>query len=295
MTNRPKYDPAMLALAVITLALSTWGLYRLAHGFGHVPTPLAVCAVAGFDLFAVAAGRHALRLATDRDSPGVWNLAVVGTAVASSGLQYETAHLFAEPVAVGLMFAVFPLATVALFEGTLRRAHRLAGRKSGQTSQPRASFELIHWVMYPRRTWGALRYAVLDRKVSADEAMQQGWLLAEEGLPVEQAPARQGPALDWADILSGRASMPGARELPAGHAGEEDPGSPGMPGGLHAVPPGRRPGIAAAVRAAFADCGNDLPAVIGHVQASGVPAGHDSIRRELARQVARMPAGQETG
>lgn len=174
MKTRPKFSKPMIALAVITLALSSWGLFRLAHDFGAMPTLLAVVAVAGFDLFAINAGNHALTVADDGDSSGIWNLLVVVAALTSALLQYAHTQLAGQPWAVGVLMAAFPVATVILFEGTVRRVHRLNGRRTGRVAKPRATFEPLQWLVFPRATFWGFRRAIADRSLGADAAFMLG-------------------------------------------------------------------------------------------------------------------------
>lgn len=209
----------MIALAVITLILSSYGLFALAHDYGAVPFPLALVAVAGFDLFAVAAGAHAMKVARDGDSAGVWNLAVIGTACLSAGLQYAHTQLAGQPVAVGIMMAMFPVATVSLFEGTLRRAHRLQGRRSGRVAEPRASFEIMHWFVYPRATWRAFKLGVADRTLGADGAFKLGLIDTAPPDDSYAPPARVDIELDYSQAI------PGYRRVVAGQTVRQLAGS----------------------------------------------------------------------
>lgn len=171
-TPKVKFSWPMIVLAGITLVLSSFGLFRLAHDFAATPAPIALLAVAGFDLTALAAGHHALKVAKDGDSPGPWNALLVAAAGVSAMLQYVHTQLAGQHWSVGVMFAAFPVVTVLLFEGTLRRAHRLNGRRTGRISQPRATFELMQWITYPKVTFLAFRMGVLDRNLSGDSAFK---------------------------------------------------------------------------------------------------------------------------
>lgn len=171
---RPKFSKPMIMLAVITLILSSWGLYRLAHDFGQMPAYLAILAVAGFDLTAIAAGNHALTVADDGDSSGGWNLLVIAAALCSALLQYVHTQLAGQPWAVGVLMAAFPVATVILFEGTVRRVHRLNGRRTGRVANPRATFEILQWIVYPKATWWAFRRSIADRSLGGDAAFILG-------------------------------------------------------------------------------------------------------------------------
>lgn len=199
----------MISLGIITLILSSYGLFELAHIFGNMPGALAVLAVAGFDVFAIACGVQAFRVAKDGDSPALWNMAVVVASLLSAGLQYVRTQLGGQPIAVGVMMAFFPLATVILFEGTLRRAFRLSGRRSGRVAPPRASFEILQWVLFRRLTWEAFRDGVLDRTLSADAAFKLA-LIRQQALDateIEIVDDRKGIALDYSEDLGGRGQI----------------------------------------------------------------------------------------
>lgn len=227
MTNhKAKFSWPMVILAGITLVLSSFGLYGLAHDYGNTPVPLAVLAVAGFDLTALAAGYHALRVAKDGDSPGPWNALLVAAAGVSAVLQYVHTQLAGDPWAVGVMFAAFPIVTVALFEGTLRRAHRLNGRRTGRVAQPRASFELLLWLTYPRLTAKAFRKGVFDRQLSADAALKLAMLEMTEPELEEYTPAPlRRVELDYSGTLSGRAAITSGIQADTPDVPEESAGS----------------------------------------------------------------------
>jgi hypothetical protein len=207
-TPKAKFSVPMVVLAGITLVLSSYGLFELAHVYASTPAPLAILAVAGFDLTALAAGHHALRVAKDGDSPGPWNALLVAAACLSAMLQYVHSQLAHQSWAVGVMFAAFPIATVLLFEGTLRRAHRLNGRRTGRVSQPRATFELMQWLTYPKVTARAFRMGVLDRSLSGDAAFKLALLelTTDDGEDFTPAPLRQ-VELDYSGTIGGRAAI----------------------------------------------------------------------------------------
>ena len=109
--TKAKISPFLATLAIIMLALSSWGLFRLAVDFAHTPTGLAALAVAGFDLFAIACEKHALDLADDGDSPAPWYALLFVVACLAAVMQFGHAILAGWPALLGVMFAVFPLAT----------------------------------------------------------------------------------------------------------------------------------------------------------------------------------------
>lgn len=173
MTQK-KHAWPMFTLATITLVLSSYGLFELAHNYAQAPWLLSVLAVAGFDLTAMAAGRQALLVARDGDSAAPWMLLLTLAACLSAVLQYAHNALEGRPWATGVMFAMFPLATVLLFEGTLRRTHRLSGRRTGRIAHPRATFELLQWIFYPKATLWAFRRAIADRSLGGQAAFMLG-------------------------------------------------------------------------------------------------------------------------
>jgi hypothetical protein len=208
MNRKNKSSWPMISLGIITLILSSYGLFELAHIFGKMPAALAVLAVAGFDVFAIASGVMAFRVAKDGDSPALWNSAVVLAAFLSAGLQYVRTQLGHQPVAVGVMMGFFPLATVALFEGTLRRSFRLSGRRSGRVAPPRASFELLQWLLFRRATWEAFRDGVRDRTLSADAAFKLALIRLETTVEPEWVPdQRREIEIDYTADLRGKAAI----------------------------------------------------------------------------------------
>jgi hypothetical protein len=189
MTTRFKPPLFMMVLAAITLILSSYDLYDLAHVNGRMPVVLALVAVGGADVFAVACGKHALTVASDGDSPFLWNVMVIVAAIASAWMQYERAVINAFPVAVGVLMAMFPIATVILFEGALRRAARINGRIDGRVARPRATFELLQWLIFRKATWAAFRRSIADRSLDSDGAFKLG-LLESQPIPMPEVPRR---------------------------------------------------------------------------------------------------------
>jgi len=169
-----QFSKSMVTLALITLILSSYGLFKLAHDFGAMPSLFAALAVAAFDLTAIAAGNHALTVADDGDSSGVWNLLVIAAAGTSAVLQFVHTQLAGQHWSIGVLMAAFPIATVILFEGTVRRVHRLNGRRTGRVAKPRATFEFVQWVFYPRATMWAMRRSVADRSLGGEAAFMLG-------------------------------------------------------------------------------------------------------------------------
>ena len=265
----------MIALAGITLILSSWGLYRLAHDFGGMPSLLAMLAVAGFDLFAVAAGNHALTVADDGDSSGPWNLFVVLAAFTSAVLQFMHTQLAGQPWPVGVLMAAFPVATVALFEGTVRRVHRLNGRRTGRIAKPRATFELIQWMFYPAVTLWAFRRSIADRSLGSDAAFM---LAIQARTPVEEEEeedtTRRTFEWDYSDRTGGQ-----IREVTGGSPADAPADAPESAGPA----PDTRP-LTVLVRESLQVTGGDKDAATARVLEIRPDANPDTIRRTLAKE-----------
>lgn len=178
--SRVKASRLMVSLAAVTTVLGSYGLFRLLHHHGGMPKELAVAGVAGADLFCAAVAKHALRVAEDGDSAGPWNVVIVIFAAATAGLQYTGAHLDGHPPAVGVLMGMFPLATVLLWEGTLRRAYRVNGRRTGQVAQPRARINplvmFVRWHAY----WHGVKLTVLDPSLTAQDAVRLGIVFSDQ-------------------------------------------------------------------------------------------------------------------
>ena len=279
-----KPSGAMLALAAITLVLSAYGLYGLMVDFAAAPWFLALLAIAGLDLTALAAGKHAIDLARDGDSPAVWNLVVIGVALVSAAAQWAHQTLAGAPWIVGLVFAMFPLATVLLFEGTLRRAARLSGRVTGRVAPTRATFELLQWIVYPKATWQAFRISIADRSLGADGAFKVG-LLVTAPRPERPAEQRRGVTIDYAQALG----LGSALAITGGQPAD----SPDMTGGQPAGAGGAPVSLASLVRAAMTDdAGNvrELADVTADVRRSRPDASAETVRRAYQREVTNRSA-----
>lgn len=277
MSTKQKSSWPMIALGIITLVLSSYGLYELAHIYGSQPAGIAVLAVSVFDLFAIASGVMAFRVAKDGDSPAFWNFVVVLVGLLSATLQYARTQLGGQPWPVGVLMAMAPLATLCLFEGTLRRAYRLGGRRTGRVAQPRASFELLQWLIFRKATWEAFRDGVKDRTLSADAAFKLALLRLEDAEDIDWTPPpRREIELDYAEDLSGRAAITAGirREIPPESAGAAE------------VPPDTRP-LSAVVQETLQVTGVDKPgkeAAFAAVTAAKPAAKPESVRREIRRQ-----------
>lgn len=281
MNRKNKSSWPMISLGIITLILSSYGLFELAHIFGKMPEGLAVLAVAGFDVFAIACGVMAFRVAKDGDSPALWNAAVVIAAFLSAGLQYVRTQLGGQPVAVGIMMAFFPLATVALFEGTLRRSFRLSGRRSGRVAPPRPSFEILQWLLFYKATWGAFKDGVRDRTLSADAAFKLALIRLETTVEDDwEDDRRRDIEIDYTEDLGGRG------QITAGSAGghPEDAAESAEP--VEDVRP-----VSVVVREKLQVTGVDKPGqakAFDEVKAAKPSAPEATIRRTIARESAEM-------
>lgn len=272
MKQRTNYSKSMIVLGLATLALSSYGLFELAHTFGGVPVLFALLVVGGFDLFAIASGNHAMAIARDGDSAGPWNLAVIGAAVVSAVLQYMHTVLADQPWPIGVMMAMFPLATVLLFEGTLRRAHRLNGRETGRVAPPRASFELVQWLFFPRATFRAFRLGVADRSLGGDAAFKLG-LIAQE---TERAPEYVEPPRRRIDLSYDRI-IPGYPQYVSGSSPELESGQSGSTDGQT---PERR-SVKALVEENLQVTGSDDESVYDAVHAARPDVKEDTIRKAI--------------
>lgn len=280
MNRKNKSSWPMISLGIITLILSSYGLFELAHIFGKMPGELAVLAVGGFDVFAIACGVMAFRVAKDGDSPALWNFAVVVAALLSAGLQYVRTQLGGQPVAVGVMMAFFPLATVALFEGTLRRSFRLSGRRSGRVAPPRASFELLQWLLFRKATWEAFRDGVRDRTLSADAAFKLALIRLETATEDDWVDQRRNIELDYSADLSGRG------QITSGSAGGHPADAPESAEPVEDVRP-----VSAIVKETLQVTGVDKAGqaeAFDRVMAAKPSAKEATVRRTIGRESAEM-------
>ena len=277
--QRAKFSWPMVILASITLVLSSWGLFELAHVYGQMPAALAIVAVAGFDLTAVAAGNHALTVADDGDSSGPWNLLVIAAAFTSAVLQFMHTHLAGQPWPVGVLMAAFPVATVALFEGTVRRVHRLNGRRTGRIAKPRATFELIQWLIYPAVTFWAFRRSIADRSLGSDAAFMlaiQARTPAEE--TAEEAPdTRRRFEWDYSDRTGGQ-----IREVTGGSPADAPDAPADAPESAEPTPDARP--LTVLVRESLQVTNGDRDAATARVLELRPDAKLDTIRRTIAKE-----------
>jgi hypothetical protein len=273
-TPKAKISWPLVILAGITLVLSSYGLFKLAHDFGHVPTPIALLAVGGFDLTAMAAGHQAMRVAKDGDSPAAWNALLVLAAGLSAVLQYAHTQLANQSWVIGVMFAFFPIATVVLFEGTLRRTHRLNGRRTGAVARPRASFELLQWLVFPRITLWAFRQGVMDRSLSAQALFTLAVvkLTPEEEETVSEEKRRE-IEMDYAETLRGRG------QITSGLSGS-NPDQTGESADSVRIVPDRRK-LTELVAEALQVTGADDESVVAEVSAVRPDVKPESIRKAI--------------
>jgi hypothetical protein len=211
--HRARVGPAFVALACITLTLASWGYYELLTGYAGMPSGLAIFAVAGLDVAAIALGKHALTVAADGDSSAVWNLGLLGLVGVGAWAQFEHARLAGDALVIGVVSAVFPIVTVALFEGQLRRVYRLRGRRAGRVAEPRATQDLITWLLYPGLAYRATKIGVLDRGLSPDDALAvaQGQRALEAAAAEAPAPRRRGLTRTYAAEMAAGLEDRGSR------------------------------------------------------------------------------------
>lgn len=281
--TKPQFSKPMIALAIITLVLSSYGLYRLAHDFGDMPPFLSLLAVAGFDLTAIAAGNHALTVADDGDSSGGWNMLVIAAALTSAVLQYVHTQLAGQPWAIGVLMAAFPIATVILFEGTVRRVHRLNGRRTGRVAKPRATFELLQWLVYPKATYWAFRRSIADRSLGGTAAFMLG---VQATTKVEQEETEEDPDTrrkfewDYSNPDGGQIrELTGSGPDSGPDSGPESAGSDPESAGSG---PDTRP-LTELVKESLQVRGADKAAVVADVLAIRPTANPDTIRRTFGK------------
>jgi hypothetical protein len=279
-SKRERLSPLFLLLAGVTLSLASWGLYGLfTLPSVHMPSGLAVLVVGGLDVAAVAFGKHALTVTEDGDSGLPWNLALVGLTGLGAYAQLAHALLAGYPLAVGLVTMAFPIVTVALFEGQLRRRFRLQGRRTGRVAEPRATVDLMTWIFYRQLALRATKIAVLDRGLDPDTAV----MIAERQLALEAAeedkPARpRRMRRTYAAELAG-GEVADTLHVPSVRTTEDVPDTEeDKPADVR-----RRGEIAAAVRTAHAKLGNDLDSVYSEVADTYPDVSRDTVRVTLSR------------
>lgn len=303
--NRPeraKMSPLFLVLAGITLSLASWGYFRLFTDNAGMPHGLALLSVGGLDLAAVLLGKHALTVAEDGDSSAPWNAALLALTALGSYAQFEHARLAGDALAIGIVSAAFPVVTVLLFEGQLRRVYRLNGRAAGRLAGPRATIDLVTWLFFRRIALRATKLGVLDRGLDSDAAM----LLAERQLEIaaenaDQRPARRALRRTYAAELSdgsvidlaGPDIEPDVRVHLPDNGPDKPDNSPDVPdngpdesdNGPDNVSDVRRRGdLARAVERAVEIVGDDFEPVLAVVRIAYPNVDPDSVRRTLNRR-----------
>jgi hypothetical protein len=294
MTTKGKTNPVLIALTVFTIAMSSWGLFRLLVEYADAPPTLALIGVACADLVAVGFGWHALKVSEDGDSSGFWNVAMLAVTMLAAFIQFSHAQLEGWPIALGLFFGGLPIFTVLLFEGQLRRRAKIVGRETGRVAPPRATFEPIMWLLYLREVRLATRIAARDRSLGPDQALQiaEGMLAHREAkLRAEQI---RPPAIR--DYTAEIAWSQPVRELPPGHSVATAPDS--VATAPDTAPVGaevrgafeelrdyaeHKPPVAPIVRAAVEKVGADLDAVLSEVRVIRPDVERETVRRTLAR------------
>lgn len=286
-STKGKTNPALIALTFATIAMSSWGLFRLLTVYAAAPSWLAAVGVACADLIAVGFGWHALAVAKDGDSSGGWNAMMLVVTLLASYIQFSHAQLEGWPLSLALFFAFLPIGTVLLFEGQLRRRAKLMGRETGRVAPPRAVFEPIMWLLFFREVRLATRFAARDRSLSPDQALQ----IAEGELAYADAIARAEQIRPPAnrDYTAQIAWSQPVRELPPGQSGPvtgQDPDSPADTEELRDHAAHRRPDrppISQLVRAAADKVGTDVDDVLAEVRIVRPDAERETVRRTLAR------------
>jgi hypothetical protein len=271
--TKGKISPLFIALTVVTIALSSWGLFDLFTTYAEMPPELALLAVGGLDIVAVLCGKHALTVASDGDSSGPWNgLLLVFTALAAIA-QFQHAALSGDPWIIGVTMAAFPVATVILFEGQLRRKARLEGRARGLVPPPRATVPLIVWLFFPKIAFRATRLATLDRGLTGDDAFLVAEAQTAEETEQANAVTRRPQYRRLYPELEGRA-VDTVPELSTGQA----PDTAELRDHAEHKPP-----VAPIVRAAVEKVGADLDAVLSEVRVIRPDVERETVRRTLAR------------
>jgi hypothetical protein len=286
--KRERLSPLFLLLSGVTLALASWGLYGLfTVPSVHMPAGLAVLVVGGLDVAAVAFGKHALTVTEDGDSGLPWNLALVLLTALGAYAQLAHALLVGYPLAVGLVTMAFPIVTVALFEGQLRRRFRLQGRRTGRVPEPRATVDLMTWIFYRQLALRATKLSVLDRGLDPDSALmiaerQLVLEAAEEDKPVRGRRMRRTYAAELAGgEVTDTLHVPSSR-VPANTEPDVRTDEP-VRTEDEVANVRQRGEIAAAVRNAHAELGPDLDKVYDVVSAAYPGVSRDTVRVTLGR------------
>jgi hypothetical protein len=295
MTTKGKTNPVLIALTVFTIAMSSWGLFRLLVEYADAPPTLALIGVACADLVAVGFGWHALKVSEDGDSSGFWNVAMLAVTLLAAFIQFSHAQLEGWPIALGLFFGGLPIFTVLLFEGQLRRRAKIVGRETGRVAPPRATFEPVMWFLFFREIRLASRVAARDRSLGPDQALQiaEGMLAHREAkLRAEQI---RPPAIR--DYTAEIAWSQPVRELPPGHSVATAVDSVATAPDTaelrdHAE---HKPPVAPIVREAVEKVGADLDAVLAEVRVIRPDVERETVRRTLARIPTNGQAHAPTG
>jgi hypothetical protein len=216
-TMKPRTRPSawVLLLGTITLLVGVQGYYDLLVHDARLSPVLGALGVAAWDIAAIALADHALRVASDGDSPWAWNAAVVLDGAAASALQYFAQLRAGHGVVAGAAMACFPVITILLYEAALRRAARLNGRRSAKVAKPRAFQEPMMWVVFPRQSWRAFRLALRDRTLSSSEAFAMAYL-DDELDQADPDPVRRRP-----DELAGQRSLADSIRTAIGAYGDD--------------------------------------------------------------------------
>lgn len=315
-TARAKMSPLFLALAFVSLALASFGYFELFTNYGDMPTWLAFVSVGGLDIAAVATGKHALTVAEDGDSAAPWNALLLLLTLLGAFAQVAYSVLAGHPLAVGIVSAAFPIVTVTLFEGQLRRVFRLNGRAAGRVAEPRATVDLLTWLLYRKLAFRATKLAVLDRGLDTGAALT----IAERQLAIEVAAAERPAArrtirrtyaaeLSDGSIVDLSVEQPAIEATPVVHLpaqSADKPADPTDPADNEPIPADDpalpaddetdpadisdlrratavRGALTAAVNEAVRLVGNDVDLVHGVVRIAFPDVPRESVRRTLSR------------
>lgn len=182
----------MFVLGALAVVVSAWGLYSALTAAG-APGLIAVLAIAGFELFALGLGVHAVKVAQDGDSPAPFTAGLILIAIAGAFVQFSSALAEGKGWTVGVILAMMPIAAITLWAAELRRHFRLRGRAAGIVAAPAATFEPALWLFFRRATLAAKRMAWIDRTLGANDAFLLG-MKETAPRPKVEAPAYVPPA-----------------------------------------------------------------------------------------------------
>lgn len=203
----PRPNAVLMILGTIAAIVGGWGLFVMMTTVGGAPVFIGVMAVGLFELFAIGLGIHSIKVAQDGDSPAPFNIAIVAVALIAAVVQYTAALMEGKGHLFGVVMAMAPIAAITLWVIELRRYFRIRGRAVGTVAAPAATIELSMWLRFPKESFTAKRFALLDRTLGADDAVKLGILHAPKTKRWE-APARVPRGLRMEDVLPELADLP---------------------------------------------------------------------------------------